>query len=71
MVEVVKVSRYAKTKAKKMAKIRAMLYKYGDIPEEIVEKATRTSTASQWYAIFDNKGNVVSGGRVVKSDWYS
>lgn len=71
MVEVVKVSKYAKTKKEKMEKIRAMLYRYGDIPAEVVRQATRISTAPQWYAVFDNNGNVVSAGRVVKSDWYA
>lgn len=68
---VVEIGKSGRSKKVKMDSIRRMLYKYGDIPRGEVNKATSLGTARQWVAVFGTSGNVLSAGRVVKSDWYS
>lgn len=58
------------SRVRKLAAIRRMLKKYGDIPEHVVKESTRPETAHQWVAVFDNQGNVLSAGRVEQTDWY-
>lgn len=68
---VIEVGKSGKSKKIKMASIRRMLYKYGDIPRSEVNKATSMTKAKEWVAIFDARGNVLSAGRVEQSDWYA
>jgi len=67
MIEIGKCPRRRKELRKR---IRKELYRYGDIPRDVVAESTSKDTHGQWEAVCDTQGRVLSAGRVEKSDWY-